>query len=63
MLGSDLQDRVRECPNCGRLVRLNREGRYRRHFATELDGRVHLCAASGHAPAELLPPALRRDDP
>ena len=52
---------LRECPNCRRGVRLNREGRYRRHFATEPDGRRHLCAAS-RAPAELVPRALDRLD-
>jgi len=52
---ADFRNRVRECPNCGRLVRLNRESRYRRHFATAPDGRLRLCAASGHPPAELVP--------
>jgi hypothetical protein len=52
----------RECPNCRRGVLLNREGCYRRHFATEPDGRLHLCATSGHAPAELVPRALDRLD-
>jgi hypothetical protein len=49
----------RECPNCRRGVLLNREGCYRRHFATEPDGRRQLCAASW-APAELVPRALDR---
>ena len=56
---SDL--RARECPSCGRHVYLNRDGCYRRHFATELDGRRHLCAAS-HAHAVVLSPALRSLD-
>jgi hypothetical protein len=60
---SDFRNRVRECPNCGRLVRLNRERCYRRHFATGPDRRLQLCEASGHAPAELAPRALRRLDP
>lgn len=46
MMHSDYRDRVRKCPTCGRVVRLNREGRYRRHYATERDGRLRLCAAS-----------------
>ena len=60
---SDFRNRVRECPNCRRLARLNREGCYRRHFATELDGRLHLCAASGQPPSDVAPLALRRLDP
>jgi hypothetical protein len=40
--------RPRLCPTCGRLVYLNRDGLYRRHFAAEPDGRRHLCAKSGH---------------
>ena len=52
----------RECPNCHRDVFLNREGCYRRHFATEPDGRLHLCAASGQTPVELVPLALDRFD-
>jgi hypothetical protein len=48
---SDYRNRVRECPSCGRIVRLNREGRYRRHFVTEPDGRVHLCSGSGQESA------------
>ena len=47
MIRSDFRDRVRECPICGRLVYLNREGCYRRHYATGPDRRLHLCAASG----------------
>jgi hypothetical protein len=62
MHDSDFRNRVRGCPNCGRLIRLNREGCYRRHFATAPDRRLHLCAMSGHAPAELLPLALGRYD-
>jgi hypothetical protein len=38
---------VRKCPSCGRLVDLDRKGRYRRHFAFEPDGGRHLCAGSG----------------
>lgn len=56
MTYSDFRERVRECPNCGKLVRLNREGSYRRHFAKEPNGRVRLCAASGLA----APGGLRR---
>jgi hypothetical protein len=56
---SDL--RARECSSCGRRVYLNRDGCYRRHFATEPDGRRHLCAAS-QAPVGVLPRALRRFD-
>ena len=62
MHDSDFRNRVRECPNCGRLIRLNREGCYRRHFARAPDRRLHLCATSGHAPAELLPRELLRHD-
>jgi len=51
MHSSDYRSRVRECSSCGRIVRLNREGRYRRHFVTEPDGRVHLCAGSGQESA------------
>jgi hypothetical protein len=63
MVPADFRSRVRECPNCGRLVRLNREGCYRRHYATAPDRRLHLCAASGHAAAELVPRGLSRHDP
>jgi hypothetical protein len=38
---------VRECPGCGRAVDLDRTGRFRRHYASELDGHRHLCDASG----------------
>jgi len=38
---------VGECPSRSRLVGLDRNGRYRRHFAFEPDGRRHLCSASG----------------
>jgi hypothetical protein len=62
MIHSDFRNRVRDCPNCGRLVRLNREDCYRRHYATAPDGRLHLCAMSGLAPAELLSRELRRYD-
>jgi hypothetical protein len=56
---SDL--RTRECPSCGRRVYLNRDGCYRRHFATQPDGRRHLCAESrAHAVFPLGP--LRRLD-
>ena len=51
--------RARECPSCGRRVYLNRDGCYRRHFATEPDGRRRLCASS-QAHAVVLPRALRR---
>ncbi|MGZ4418128.1 MAG: hypothetical protein ACXVRV_08130 [Gaiellaceae bacterium] len=53
--------RARECPSCGRTVYLNRDGCYRRHFATEPNGRRHICAAS-HAHAVVLPRSLRRFD-
>ena len=43
----DRRGRPRLCPTCGRLIYLNREGLYRRHFALEPDGRRHLCAGSG----------------
>ena len=51
---SDFRNRISECPNCGRRIRLNREGRYRRHFATGPDGRLRLCVSSGQAAAEPL---------
>ena len=57
---SDVRNAVRECPNCGRRIRLNREGCYRRHFATEPDGRVRLCVTSGHKAAGPVPHAPRR---
>lgn len=41
----------RKCPTCGRLIYLNRDGLYRRHFGAQPDGMVRLCATSGHAPA------------
>jgi len=44
----------RPCETCGKRVRLNRYGQYRRHFTTEPDGRRHLCAASGRQPAGLV---------
>jgi hypothetical protein len=54
----------RLCPTCGRLVYLNREGLYRRHFAAEPDGRRHLCAESGHESVGVVQPdGLRRFDP
>src|SRR4029077_13135617 len=34
MTRADLRHRARECPSCRRAVYLNREGCYRRHFAT-----------------------------
>jgi len=49
---SDFRKRVSECPNCGRRIRLNFEGRYRRHFATQPDGCLRLCPASGKPAAE-----------
>jgi hypothetical protein len=36
-----------QCPSCGRLVHLNRNARYRRHYVVEHDGRRHLCGTSG----------------
>jgi hypothetical protein len=62
MIYSDFRDRVRECLDCGRLVRLNREGCYRRHFDKERNGRLHLCAASGYAPAGAALRGLRHLD-
>jgi len=59
---SDYRNQVSDCPNCGRRIRLNREGFYRRHFATGPDGCLRLCATSGHAPAEVMPPALRGNE-
>jgi hypothetical protein len=54
-------DRVRrECPSCDRLVYLNRDGFYRRHFGAQPDGSVRLCATSGHAPHGMVAPALHR---
>jgi hypothetical protein len=50
MLLSDFQRRECKCPSCGQLVYLLRNGFYRRHFATEPDGRGHLCVASGGRP-------------
>jgi hypothetical protein len=41
---------TRKCPSCGRLVNLNRNGQYRRHFAVESDGRRRLCIASLRTP-------------
>jgi hypothetical protein len=52
----------RECPTCGRLIYLNRDGLYRRHFGAQPDGMVRLCATSGHAPAGVVARALRRLD-
>jgi len=58
----DLRQRRRECPNCGRLVYLNGNGFYRRHFTAEPDGRRHLCAGSGRPPGEAAPRVARRLD-
>jgi hypothetical protein len=58
----DLRQRRRECPTCGRLVYLNRDGFYRRHFGTQPDGSVRLCATSGHAPRSVVARALRHLD-
>ena len=38
---------VRECPGCGRHIDLDRTGRFRRHYASEVDGQRHICEASG----------------
>jgi hypothetical protein len=54
--------RPRLCPSCGRLVYLNREGLYRRHFTVEPDGRRHLCAESGCEFADVAPGGLHRFD-
>jgi hypothetical protein len=58
----DLRQRRRECPTCGRLVHLNRDGFYRRHFGAQPDGSVRLCAASGQVPSGVVARALRRLD-
>ncbi|HET7353553.1 MAG TPA: hypothetical protein VFJ11_05845 [Gaiellaceae bacterium] len=50
----------RECPICGRLIYLNREGLYRRHFGGQTDGSVRLCGNSGHAPPGIVGRVLRR---
>jgi hypothetical protein len=42
---------ARPCERCSRPVILDRHGRYRRHFATDADGRRALCPASGRMPA------------
>jgi hypothetical protein len=47
MIHSDHRHGASRCPSCGRLVDLNRNGCYRRHFTVEPDGRRHLCVASG----------------
>jgi hypothetical protein len=44
---SDHRHGVGECPTCGRLVDLDRSGRYRRHYALDPQGRRRLCPASG----------------
>jgi hypothetical protein len=44
----------RACEHCGKRVRLNRYGQYRRHFTADPDGRRHLCAASGREPAGIV---------
>jgi hypothetical protein len=44
---SDHRHGVGECPSCGRLVDLDRNGRFRRHFAFEAGGRRRLCRGSG----------------
>jgi hypothetical protein len=63
MKRTDRSSRPRLCPTCGRLVYLNREGLFRRHFATEPDGQRHLCAASGQESAGVVRPGgLRRFD-
>jgi hypothetical protein len=49
--GNPYRNDARQCDCCGRPVALNRDGRYRRHFAIDPDGYRHLCAASGREPA------------
>lgn len=49
---SDFRNRVGDCPKCGRRIRLNFEGRYRRHFATQPDGCLRLCRGSGKPAAQ-----------
>jgi hypothetical protein len=58
----DLRQRRRECPTCGRLIYLNRDGFYRRHFGAQPDGSVRLCAGSGDPPPSVVARALRRLD-
>lgn len=43
-----------ECPGCGRVVDLDRVGRYRRHYAVESDGGRRLCPASGRSRAGIV---------
>lgn len=52
----------RECPTCGRLIYLNREGLYRRHFGAQPGGSVRLCATSGQAPLGVVARVRRRLD-
>jgi hypothetical protein len=54
--------RPRLCPTCGRLIYLNRDGLYRRHYAAEPDGRRHLCAGSGRESSGVAPGGLHRFD-
>lgn len=37
----------RECQTCGRVVRLNRDGKYAKHYRTAPSGRREVCLASG----------------
>ena len=60
MTRPDLRPRAQECPSCGRTVLLNRSGCYRRHFATQPDGRLRLCAGS-RAHAGVLPRAASHE--
>jgi len=58
----DLQQQRRTCPTCDRLIYLNRQGSYRRHFGAQPGGSVRLCATSGHAPPSVVARALSRLD-
>jgi hypothetical protein len=42
------------CESCRRPVFLDRHGQYRRHFATDYDGRRALSAATGRMPADFV---------
>ena len=62
--GSDLRlpKLKRKCPGCGRIVYLNRDGLFRRHFGPRPDGSVRLCPESGRAPPGVVARAMRRLD-
>jgi hypothetical protein len=54
--------RPKLCPTCGRLIYLNRDGLFRRHFTAEPDGRRHLCTGSLHEFTGVAPGGLHRFD-